>query len=111
MLFLAFQATSSNFRTITTTDGNSALCVNHKAIMVFMKNGGMFGNLACPEWENSRAVAIVNVEHPIFVTIGFLLTAIGFLLQFLAVPSPKTIAQMRAELKAAKLKDKRSGLP
>jgi hypothetical protein len=108
LLFLSFQATSSNFKLITTSDGRSALCVNNRGLVVSHPNGGFaIGSSTCPEWERARAVAVVNVERPIFVTIGFAFASFGFLLQFLSIPSAKTIAQIRADLKAAKLKAKK----
>jgi len=39
---------------------------------------------------------------------GFILTLIGFILQFLAFPSSKSVAQMREELKAAKRLEKQA---
>ena len=107
LLFLSFQATSSDFKLITTSDGRSALCVHNRALLIFLPNGGwQLGARECPEWEHARPAAVVNIERPMFVTIGFSLTTLGFLLQFLSLPSPKTIAQMRADLKAARLKAK-----
>ena len=95
LLFLSFQATSSNFKLITTSDGRSALCVNNYALLeVGPKNTFVIGQANCPEWEHARPAAVVNIERPIFVTIGFALTSLGFFLQFLSIPSPKTIAQI-----------------
>ena len=56
----------------------------------------------CPD-STGRPISIVNVEHPLFVTMGFLCTVLGFMLQVLAIPSTKTIVQIRTELKAAKM--------
>jgi hypothetical protein len=64
------------------------------------------GTEPCPDWEKAKAVSVVNIEHPIFVTIGFSLVVLGFILQCFAFPGPKPIAQLRADLKAAKLKER-----
>ena len=53
-----------------------------------------------PEWEHARPAAVVNVERPFFITIGFLLLILGFFIQYLAVPDLMTIERLRAELKA-----------
>ena len=100
MLFLSFQATSSSIKVVTTSDGKTALCVNNKGMVVFTPGLGIqLATSFCPEWEHARPAAIVNIEKPIFVTWGFILTTAGFLLQFLSFPSSKTSAEMRKELK------------
>ena len=100
MLFLSFQATSSNLKLVTTKDGRTALCVENHALAVSLPNGGIaLGMAVCPDWENARPAAVVNVEHPAFVSWGFAFTTLGFLIQFLSFPSPKTTAQLRKELK------------
>ena len=78
------------------------MCIDRTGIAVTNKEGAWEVGGACPEWPNARPTAVVNVEKPYLVTIGFTLTSLGFLLQVLALPSAKTIAQMRADLKAAK---------
>lgn len=102
LLFLSFQATSSNFRLISTKDGNHAICVQNTALVIKTPTGYGVGWAECPDWKDSRPAAIVNFEHPILVTIGFAMLSLGFLLQILAIPSPKTIAQMRTDIKVAK---------
>ena len=107
LLFLSFQATSSNFKLITASDGSSALCVNNRAMMTARPDGGWsIGGGTCPEWEHARPAAVVNSEHPIFVTLGFVLTVLGFLLQFLALPGPRSLAAMRKELREARLQER-----
>lgn len=98
MLFLSFQATSSKIKIISTPDGNTALCVSGWAIFVANEKYATFSS-PCPEWQNARSVAVVNIEKPILVTVGFSILTMGFLLQFLSIPSPKTVAQMRKDLK------------
>ena len=50
--------------------------------------------------------AVVNIEHPTFEGLGFAILLSGFFLQYLAVPQPRTIAQMRKELKLLKEQEK-----
>jgi hypothetical protein len=102
-LFYSFQATSSNFRLVTAmsssafgTSEQSALCVYGHAMMTANKAGGWsVGGGRCPDWEHSRAAAVVNIEHPTFEGLGFVLLLAGFLIQLLAVPSPATIVQIK----------------
>jgi len=106
-LYLSFQATSSNFKLVTTPYGWSALCVNNMALLATGPYGGIgLGLSKCPDWEHARPAAVVNVENPFLETLGFILVIAGFLLQFLSVPSAKTIAQMRQELKKAQAEEK-----
>lgn len=99
LLFLSFQATSSNFRLITTAAGDSALCVDKYAMMISSATTWQMGHMPCPDWEHSRPAAVVNVEHPSFVTFGFIASVGGFLLQFLTVPRRKTLAEINEEMR------------
>lgn len=112
-LFYSFQATSSNFRLVTTKNEimfgkqeQSALCVYGRALITEYSDGSgsMFG--PCPDIKNSRAAAVVNIEHPSLEGGGFLLLVAGFLLQLFSVPKPETIASIRTQLKALKAKEK-----
>jgi hypothetical protein len=105
MLFFSFQATSSNIRVIRSPNNRTALCIDQVALFAAEGRGWAIG-VGCPTWPNARAVAVVNIEHPRLVTLGFIILSLGFLLQFLSIPSPKTIAQMRKELKASVKKEK-----
>jgi hypothetical protein len=115
-LFYSFQATSSNFRLVTHktesvlagVEEESALCVYGHAMMVAGKNGDWkIGGGSCPDWEHAKAAAVVNIEHPMFEGLGFTLVIFGFALQYFAVPQPKTVAQMREELKRIKAEQKK----
>jgi hypothetical protein len=75
-------------------------------VVAYAAGGWAVGSQKCPDWEHARPAAVVNIEIPWLVTVGFILLAIGFLLQFLSVPSPKTIAQMRRDLKQAVTEEK-----
>jgi hypothetical protein len=116
-LFYSFQATSSNFRLITKkTDSvlagpmeESALCVYGRTMLVAQGNGGwQIGGAKCPDWEHAKAAAVVNIEHPMFEGLGFFLIIAGFALQYFSIPQPKTVAQMREELKRLKAEQKKA---
>jgi len=47
-----------------------------------------------------------SVEKPALIYVGFALLTLGFLIQLLSVPSPKSLAQMRADVKAAEKQQK-----
>jgi uncharacterized membrane protein len=108
VLFYSFQATSSKFRLVTTKVGRSSLCVDGQALITHEAGG--LGSLMgpCPDWANSKAAAVVNIEHPTLIGVGFLLITAGFLIQYFAIPQPKTIAQIRSELKLLKAQEKRN---
>jgi hypothetical protein len=79
------------------------MCIDHVGLFtVYPGMRGMEVGVPCPQWPDARPTAVVNVERPFFVTLGFSFTTLGFLLQILSIPSPKTIAQMQAEVRIAK---------
>lgn len=113
LLFYSFQATSSDFRLVTArskSDPNGkayALCVRDYALIVTdAKNGIILGTKGCPNLPDSRSVAVVNIEHPFFEGLGFMLLVFGFALQFFSIPQPQTVADFRRQLKLAKMKEK-----
>ena len=101
LLWLSFQATSSNLKIVTTIDHRTALCSGGRALIVDdpIHHGTSFGLSRCPEWENARPAAVVNVELPFLVTLGFILLLLGFLVQYFSIPDPGTVEQLRQELK------------
>lgn len=107
VLFLSFQATSSDLKLVTTSNGSVALCVNKQEILQSVPgtSGFAFGG-ECPEWEHAKAAAVVTIERPFLITIGFVLVSLGFLLQYLSLPTAKTIAQIRSDLKTAKMQQR-----
>jgi hypothetical protein len=116
MLFYSFQATSSDFHLVTAKTHSVligdithyALCVNNYTLLeTDSKNGIMIGTPGCPSWADSRPAAVVNIEHPAFEGLGFILLLLGFLIQYLAVPQPKTVAALRMELKKLKAEERR----
>lgn len=101
LLWLSFQATSSNLRIVTTADHRTALCAGGRALIVDdpIHGGTGYGIARCPEWENARPAAVVNVELPFLVTLGFILLLLGFIVQYFSIPGPETVEQLRRELK------------
>lgn len=108
LLFLSFQATSSNLIIKRASNGSTAMCIDRSGIAVTNPEGAWELGGLCPDWPSARPTAVVNVERPYLVTIGFIFASLGFLLQVMATPSVKTIAQIRADLKAAKLQERLS---
>jgi hypothetical protein len=53
----------------------------------------------CPDWENAKPAAVVNIEKPILVTLGFICTLLGFFLQFLTIPKSQTRREIVEELR------------
>jgi hypothetical protein len=87
--------------------GQYALCVNNYTLIVSDASSGIgFGHKGCPNWATAKPAAVVNVEHPIFVGIGFVILLAGFLLQLLAVPQPATIQQYRKEIKILQMRER-----
>jgi hypothetical protein len=115
LLFFAFQATSSNINIVQSDDGSTTFCIGHSGFIRHMPDGrlGLLGECP-PPTRGSRPISVVNIEHPFFVTLGFLFTVMGFTIQILALPSAKTIAQMQAEVrmvrKQIKLKEEQQRL-
>jgi hypothetical protein len=102
LLYLSFQATSSTVKIITTPEGITAMCLGGVALFegTGPSHGFIIGTM-CPDSPDARPIAIVTVEKPALIYIGFGLLTLGFLTQLMSVPSPKTLAQMRADVKAA----------
>jgi hypothetical protein len=115
LLFYSFQATSSDFRLVTAKTNSAvagefrqyALCVNNYTLLeTDSRHSVMIGSNGCPDWQHARPAAVVNIEHPSFLTLGFALLFFGFIIQFFAVPEPKTIAELRYQIKILKIKEK-----
>jgi hypothetical protein len=110
LLYLSFQATSSTVKIVSAPNGASALCMGSMAL--FEGKGGSFViGTGCPDWPNAKPIALVTVEKPLLIYVGFGLLTFGFLMQLLSKPSEKSLAQMRAELKAARKLEKHKNHP
>lgn len=113
LLFYSFQATSSSFRLIkrpaNSVVGSSPeydMCVGDYTLLSTQGDDVTLGQHGCPTTADDRRAAVVNTEHPLFVTIGFLFLVGGFIVEFFAVPEPRTIAQLRQEIKLLKTRER-----
>jgi hypothetical protein len=106
LLFLSFQATSSNITIVRDKTGSTYLCIGQVALFATEPMGGFVVGTGCPQSGTGRPISVVNVELPFLVTLGFIFASLGFLLQLLSLPNPKTISQMRADIKAAKMEQR-----
>lgn len=113
LLFFSFQATSSNVKIVTTMDTHdTALCIEGRVLVEATGRGGyVIGGSKCPDWQNARPAAVVNIERPFMVTIGFLLLTAGFFFQYLSVPDPATIEQLRQDIRAIRRDQSRKPKP
>lgn len=107
LLYLSFQATSSTVKIMTDSRGFTAICMNQTAVIVTGLNGSaLFGGGFCKPGPESKPIALVTIERPLLIYTGFAILLAGFLIQLLAIPSPKSLAQMRAEVKAEEKRQK-----
>jgi hypothetical protein len=90
LLFLSFQATSSSIKLISSADGQTVFCINGRAALALTQGGFGIGG-PCPDWKNARPIALVAIEYPKMVTAGFVLTLLGFLLQWFSFPSEEKL--------------------
>ncbi|WP_157477243.1 hypothetical protein [Granulicella tundricola] len=87
-------------------DREFSICVEDYTLLSTNARGGvMMGHSGCPKGEDDRPAAVVNTEHPAFITTGFIMIVIGFIIQFFAVPEPKSISDLRREIKNLKMRE------
>jgi hypothetical protein len=113
LLFYSFQATSSDFKLVTAKSDSAtggtlyALCVDNYTLLATDAHSGiLMGHKECPSWDKARPAAVVNIEHPAFEGLGFILLLAGFLVQYLSVPQPQTIHQIREEVRVLRKLEK-----
>jgi hypothetical protein len=120
LLALSFQATSSDFRLVTAKDfvvpGNYgpssdthlfsvfALCTKDRTLIAEGTESPRGPSLilsapGCPDSANARSAAVVNTEHPSFLYMGLIFSALGFFIQLLIVPRRKTLAEVNDEMR------------
>ena len=108
VLFFAFQTTSSDFRFVTAKNGVRSLCVDNRTMLMALPNGGWsVGSNRCYEWDTGDPAAIVKVENPKGVWLGFGLVVLGSFMQLLtSFGSNRTEAELRNELRVLKKANK-----
>lgn len=126
LLALSFQATSSDFRFVTTHDhtyrGRTprndmhfdtvyALCTNDTTMIAEGIDSNGVPNIVlnvprCPDNEHAKSAAVVNTEHPKFLFVGLGFNTLGFALQFLIVPRRRTIAEINDEMRVLRKQKK-----
>jgi hypothetical protein len=90
LVFLSFQATSSDFFLTTLKDGRHAICVGKTALMIWSDTGVGAGiRNGCADVTEKPKVAIVTVESPAFSILGWLLLLLGFVLPVFSVEKPQ----------------------
>ena len=88
LLFLSFQATSSNVKLISFSNGRTVLCTNGRSVLDVTPNAfSLRAAVECPDQGNAKPIALVTIEYPKMVTAGFILTLLGFTLQWFSFPS------------------------
>ena len=101
LVFLSFQATSSDFFLTNLKNGNKALCVGQNALVIWAeKNNGFWMGVAkgCAEMADTPKVAVVMIESPLLSYLGWLLLVIAFFLQFLSIEKPPFLKSTTAHL-------------
>jgi hypothetical protein len=83
-----------------------AICVNNFTLLETTGHSVGIGHIGCPTSEDDRPAAVVNTEHPRFITTGFLMIVAGFMIQYFAVPEPQSVAELRKQIKLLKMKEK-----
>src|ERR1700681_4001191 len=84
LLFLSFQATSTNLFLVTAVNGNTAFCVGNRAMFVMRPDGGLGMGTSCPIGAG-KPTAVVNTDSPALVMLGWGLLLLGFIFQLFSI--------------------------
>jgi hypothetical protein len=83
LLALTFSVTSSPFRPILTSKGETALCFEGKLLVAGFGGPLVLSTDPCPEWDQAKPAALMEFKHPRFLRWGFVLLALAFALQLI----------------------------
>jgi hypothetical protein len=90
LVFLSFQATSTDFFLVTTKENKTALCVGKSAMFVMGPGTSLLIGTACPEaMPGARPTAVVNTDAPWLAILGWALLFVGFFFQLFSIEAPK----------------------
>lgn len=125
LLALSFQATSSDFRLVTTSDmfvpSNAghppshfnkvfALCTKDRTLVAEGTDASgpalILSAPGCPDSAHAKSAAVVNLEIPSLLYIGLGCSAFGFFVQFMIVPRRKTVAEINDEMRVLRKQKK-----
>jgi hypothetical protein len=90
LLFVSFQATSTDFMLVSTKDGRQALCVGKRAMFVMEPNYHTgIGVATCPNDPDAKPAAVINTDEPWLAKLGWLLIVVGFIFQWASIEPPQ----------------------
>lgn len=92
LVFLSFQATSTNLLVIANKDQSFAFCIGDRAIFGLIPGGrGTYIGTACPTGTDAKPAAVVNTDSPGLAKFGWILIAFGFFLQMFSIEKPQLV--------------------
>lgn len=105
LVFLSFQATSTNLLMIANKDKSFAFCVGDRAVFGLIPGGrGTYIGASCPEGQDAKPAAVASTDSPWLAKLGWIILAIGFALQIFSVESsPLSKEDLRILRKARKI--------
>jgi hypothetical protein len=106
LVFLSFQATSTDLLLVRASSGQTAFCVGKNAMLVLDPGGGIDIGAKCPQGADTKPTAVVNTDAPWLGFVGWGILALGFLLQIFSIEKPMLSADdLKILRKARKIID------
>lgn len=90
LVFVSFQATSTDLLMIANKDQSFAFCIGDRAIFGLTPGGrGTYIGAACPQGADAKPAAVVSTDYPNLTKFGWVLVGVGFFLQLFSLEKPK----------------------
>jgi hypothetical protein len=90
LLFVSFQAASTDFMLVSTKGGRQALCVGKQAMFVVDPGYRVgVGVAECPSGADAKPTAVVNTDKPWLAKLGWFLIVAGFIFQWISIEPPQ----------------------